>query len=100
MAVGQLNVGIMAKVIDHIKNSKSPLFSLEILPPSTGESIQKLFDNISPLMEFKPKFVNVTYHREEYVYKERENGLLEKISAAKISVKRFGRNLARKFSTV
>lgn len=73
----------MAKVIDHIKNSKSTLFSFEILPPSTGESIQKLFDNISPLMEFKPKFVDVTYHREEYVYKKMPNGLLEQKSIRK-----------------
>ena len=29
-------------------------------------------------MEFKPPFIDVTYHREEYVYKQRENGLLEK----------------------
>jgi methylenetetrahydrofolate reductase (NADPH) len=34
-------------------------------------------------MEFKPKFINVTYHREEYIYKERENGLLEKIAIRK-----------------
>lgn len=73
----------MAKVTDHIKNAKSTLFSLEILPPSTGEGIQKLFDNISPLMEFKPKFIDVTYHREEYVYKKKENGLLEKKSIRK-----------------
>ncbi len=73
----------MAKVTDHIKNSKSTLFSIEILPPSTGESIQKLFDNIAPLMEFKPKFIDVTYHREEYVYKKMPNGLLEQKSVRK-----------------
>lgn len=73
----------MAKVIDHIKNAKSTLFSLEILPPSTGESIQKLFDNIAPLMEFKPKFIDVTYHREEFVYKKMPNGLLEQKSIRK-----------------
>lgn len=73
----------MAKVIDHIKNSKQTLFSLEILPPSTGESIQKLFDNITPLMEFKPKFIDVTYHREEFVYKKMSNGLLEQKSIRK-----------------
>jgi methylenetetrahydrofolate reductase (NADPH) len=73
----------MAKVTDHIKNAKSTLFSLEILPPSTGESIQKLFDNIAPLMEFKPKFIDVTYHREEYVYKKMPNGLLEQKSIRK-----------------
>jgi methylenetetrahydrofolate reductase (NADPH) len=73
----------MAKVTDHIKNAKKTLFSLEILPPSTGESIQKLFDNISPLMEFKPKFIDVTYHREEFVYKKMPNGLLEQKSIRK-----------------
>lgn len=73
----------MAKVTDHIKQSKGTLFSFEILPPSTGESIQKLFDNIAPLMEFKPKFIDVTYHREEFVYKKMPNGLLEQKSIRK-----------------
>ncbi len=71
------------KVTDHIKASKDTLFSFEILPPLKGKSIQSIYDGIDPLMEFKPKFVNVTYHREEYIYKERENGLLEKISIRK-----------------
>lgn len=71
------------KVTDHIKSAKDTLFSFEILPPLKGKSIQSIYDGIDPLMEFKPKFVNVTYHREEYVYKERENGLLEKISIRK-----------------
>jgi methylenetetrahydrofolate reductase (NADPH) len=73
----------MAKVTEHIQNAKKTLFSFEILPPSTGESIQKLFDNISPLMEFKPKFIDVTYHREEFVYKKMDNGLLEQKSIRK-----------------
>jgi methylenetetrahydrofolate reductase (NADPH) len=73
----------MAKVTEHIANSKSTLFSLEILPPSTGESIHKLFDNIAPLMEFKPKFIDVTYHREEFVFKKMGNGLLEQKSIRK-----------------
>lgn len=34
-------------------------------------------EGISPLMEFKPPFVDVTYHREEYIYKKHANGLLE-----------------------
>ena len=74
----------MAKVIDHIKNANGKtLFSIEILPPSTGESIQKLFSNVEPLMEFKPKFIDVTYHREEFVYKKMPNGLLEQKSIKK-----------------
>jgi len=72
------------KVIDHIKNAKGKtLFSFEILPPQKGESVQSIFNAIDPLMEFKPPFIDVTYHREEYIYKKRENGLLEKVSTRK-----------------
>lgn len=71
------------KVTEHIKAAKDTLFSFEILPPLKGKGIQTLYDGIDPLMEFKPKFVNVTYHREEFVYKERDNGLLEKIAVRK-----------------
>jgi methylenetetrahydrofolate reductase (NADPH) len=71
------------KVTQHLKEAKESLFSFEILPPLKGKSIQSIFDGIDPLMEFKPRFVNVTYHREEYIYKERENGLLEKIAIRK-----------------
>jgi methylenetetrahydrofolate reductase (NADPH) len=71
------------KVTQHLQEAKGTLFSFEILPPLKGKGIQSLYDGIDPLMEFKPKFVNVTYHREEYVYKERQNGLLEKIAVRK-----------------
>lgn len=71
------------KVIEHLNNSKETLFSFEILPPLKGKSIQSIYDGIDPLMEFNPKFINVTYHREEFIYKERENGLLEKIAIRK-----------------
>ena len=71
------------KVTDHLKEAKDTLFSFEILPPLKGKSIRSIFDGIDPLMEFKPRFINVTYHREEYIYKERENGLLEKIAIRK-----------------
>lgn len=71
------------KVTEHINQAKDTLFSFEILPPLKGKSIQSIYDGIDPLMEFKPKFINVTYHREEYIYKEHDNGLLEKISVRK-----------------
>ena len=71
------------KVTDHIQYAKDTLFSFEILPPLKGKSIQSIYEGIDPLMEFKPKFINVTYHREEFIYKERENGLLEKIAIRK-----------------
>ncbi|MBL6591628.1 MAG: methylenetetrahydrofolate reductase [NAD(P)H] [Flavobacteriaceae bacterium] len=67
------------KVIDHINNSKGKTqFTFEILPPVKGHHINSIFDNVDPLMEFKPPFIDVTYHREEYIFNEKENGLLEK----------------------
>jgi len=71
------------KVIDHINEAKETLFSFEILPPLKGKNVQSIYDGIDPLMEFKPKFINVTYHREEYIYKDRGQGLLEKIAIRK-----------------
>ncbi|MFN3916621.1 MAG: methylenetetrahydrofolate reductase [NAD(P)H] [Flavobacteriales bacterium] len=71
------------KVTEHIKRAKKTLFSFEILPPIKGKSIQSIYDGIDPLMEFKPPFINVTYHREEYIYKDKGQGLLQKISVKK-----------------
>ena len=67
------------KVTEHIKQANgNTQFSFEILPPLKGQHIKSIFDNIDPLMEFKPPFIDVTYHREEYVYKEQPNGLLKR----------------------
>jgi methylenetetrahydrofolate reductase (NADPH) len=71
------------KVVDYIKESKKPLFSFEIIPPLKGKGIEDIYAGIDPLIEFGPKFVNVTYHREEYKYKEMGDGLLKKISIRK-----------------
>jgi methylenetetrahydrofolate reductase (NADPH) len=67
------------KVTQHIENANGKsLFSFEILPPLKGQNIQSIFDSIDPLMEFNPPFIDVTYHREEYEFKELPNGLLQK----------------------
>lgn len=71
------------KVIEHIEKRKSTLFSFEILPPLKSKSINSIFESIEPLIEFSPSFINVTYHREEFVYKTREGGYLEKVSVRK-----------------
>lgn len=66
------------KVTDHIKVAKgNTLFSFEIIPPVKGRNIKELYDNIDPLMEFNPPFIDVTTSREEYVYIDRD-GLLDK----------------------
>ena len=66
------------KVTDHIKKANgNTLFSFEIIPPVKGRNIQELYNNIDPLMEFKPPFIDVTTSREEYIYIDRD-GLLDK----------------------
>ena len=66
------------KVTEHIEKAKGEtLFSFEIIPPVKGRSIQELYNNIDPLMEFNPPFIDVTTSREEYVYIDRD-GLLDK----------------------
>jgi methylenetetrahydrofolate reductase (NADPH) len=71
------------KVSEHIANAKKTLFTVEVLPPKKGDNINSLFDHIDPLMEFNPPFIDVTYHREEYVDKKMPNGLLQRRSIRK-----------------
>lgn len=66
------------KITEHIKKAnEKTLFSFEIIPPKKGKSIEDLYANIDPLMEFKPPFIDVTTSREEYIYVEKD-GLLDR----------------------
>lgn len=67
------------KITEILKNSTKPIFSLEILPPPKGQSIDSLYDSIDIVQDFSPSFINVTYHREEYIYKKLSNNYLERI---------------------
>lgn len=67
------------KVIDHIREAKDTLVSFEILPPLKGKGIKALWDHLDPLMEFKPSFINVTYHRSEHVFKQNPDGSFKKV---------------------
>ncbi len=72
------------KVIDHINNAKgNTLVSFEVLPPLKGKGINALYNHLDPLMEFKPAFINVTYHRSEHVFKKKADGSFEKIVVRK-----------------
>ncbi len=67
------------KVTEHIQKSEGKtLFSFEIVPPQKGQNIQELYNNIDPLIEFNPPFIDVTTSREEYIYLPKENGLLDR----------------------
>ena len=66
------------KVIDLIHSNEKTAFSFEILPPLKGTGIEKLCRDIDTLREFDPKYINITTHRSEYVYKDLGNGLFQR----------------------
>jgi methylenetetrahydrofolate reductase (NADPH) len=67
------------KIIDHIKEAKGTLISFEILPPLKGKGIAAIYNHLDPLMEFKPSYINVTYHRSEHIFKKKADGSFEKV---------------------
>ncbi|MEI8074344.1 MAG: methylenetetrahydrofolate reductase [Bacteroidota bacterium] len=71
------------KVIDHINKATDTLLSFEVLPPLKGKTIVTLYDHLDPLMEFKPSWINVTYHRSETMFKKKADGTFEKIEVRK-----------------
>lgn len=71
------------RIIDIISDSRNPVFSFEILPPLKGNSVYKVFDIIETLKVFDPKFVNITSHHSEYVYKPLPDGTLRRVSVVK-----------------
>ena len=71
------------RVIDLIRNSKQTAFSFEILPPIKGNSIQKVYSAIDKLREFDPKYINITSHHSEFVYKKLSDGSYQKINVRK-----------------
>ncbi len=74
----------MTKVTEYIQRAADkPLFSIEIIPPLKGQNISQLLDSIDPLMEFKPPFVDVTYHREEVIEKQNPDGSVQRIPVRK-----------------
>jgi len=71
------------KVIEHLNEAKGTLVSFEILPPLKGKGINALWEHLDPLMEFKPAFINVTYHRSESMFKKKPDGTFEKVEVRK-----------------
>ena len=74
----------MTKITEHIRNANGKsIFSIEVIPPIKGDNLKNLLDNIEPLMEFKPPFIDVTYHREEYIERPMPDGTIKKIITRK-----------------
>ena len=72
------------KVTEYFEQAQGEtLMTFEVLPPLKGGSMQAIFDTLDPLMEFKPPFIDVTYHREDFVYQQRDGKYYEKVSIRK-----------------
>src|SRR3984885_15312741 len=71
------------KVIEHLQQAKHTHVSFEILPPLKGKTINSIYEHLDPLMEFKPSFINVTYHRSETMFKKKSDGTFEKVEVRK-----------------
>ncbi len=71
------------KLTEHIEQAKDTLISFEVLPPLKGKTITTLYDHLDPLMEFKPSWINVTYHRSESMFKKKADGTFERIEVRK-----------------
>lgn len=71
------------RVIDLINNSQGTAFSFEILPPLKGNSIQKVYNVIDKLREFDPKYINITSHHSEFIYKTMPDGSFQKVNIRK-----------------
>jgi methylenetetrahydrofolate reductase (NADPH) len=71
------------KITEHIEQAKNTLISFEVLPPLKGKTINSVYDHLDPLMEFKPSWINVTYHRSETMFKKKSDGTFEKVEVRK-----------------
>ena len=71
------------QVIEHLAKAKDTLVSFEVLPPLKGRTISYIYEHLDPLMEFKPSWINVTYHRSETIIRTNAAGVEEKVDVRK-----------------
>ena len=71
------------QVIEHLAQAKDTLVSFEVLPPLKGRTISYIYEHLDPLMEFKPSWINVTYHRSETIVRKNAAGIDEKVDVRK-----------------
>ena len=71
------------KVTEYIEKADKTLFSFELLPPLKGRNFESIQRTIDPLLEFDPAFINITYHQEEVVYENMNNGFMKKKTVRK-----------------
>ena len=69
--------------VTELIGGKGTAFSFEILPPLKGNSIEKVYKIIDKLREFDPKYINITTHHSENIYKELPDGTIQKVNVRK-----------------
>ena len=62
------------KISEILANSTKAYPSIEIVPPLRGITKNELLESIAPFMDFNPKYINVTSHRDEFEYREEADG--------------------------
>lgn len=62
------------KISDILAGSTKAYPSLEIVPPLRGMTKNELLESIAPFMEFSPKYINVTSHRDEFEFRADADG--------------------------
>jgi methylenetetrahydrofolate reductase (NADPH) len=70
-------------VTEHLAKAKDTLVSFEVLPPLKGRTISYIYEHLDPLIEFKPSWINVTYHRSETIIRKNDLGVEEKVDVRK-----------------
>ena len=65
-------------IADFLSSNHSTAFSIEVLPPVRGKSIEQVFKTIERLLPFNPAYINITTHRTEVVYKEISEGVFQR----------------------
>lgn len=71
------------KVIDIIYNSEKTVFSFELLPPLKGNDAGRIYKTIEGLLDYNPKYINLTTHRDEVEFKEMPDGSIVKRTVRK-----------------
>ena len=62
------------KISELLSASAKPFPSLEIVPPLNGIRKDQLLATVGQFMEFAPRYINVTCHRDEFEYRQAPDG--------------------------
>lgn len=71
------------KIIDIINQSDETVFSFELLPPLKGNDASRIYRTIENLLDYNPKYINLTTHRDEVEFKELPDGSIVKNTVRK-----------------